>query len=114
MSYEVVQTRRFGRQYKKLQDNVVEDVDQAVQSVADNPKIGARKKGDGVAQCGCRLDRPASRRDVVIVGAGPEPPNTGTVLDSVTGAEVHGFASGPCAMALARLAASVYAVRLEW
>ena len=46
MSYEVVQTRRFGRQYKKLHDNVAEDVDQAVQSVADNPKIGARKKGD--------------------------------------------------------------------
>lgn len=46
MSYEVVQTRRFGRQYKKLHDNVAEDVDQAVQSVADNPKIGERKKGD--------------------------------------------------------------------
>lgn len=46
MSYEVVQTRRFGRQYKKLHDNVAEDVDQAVQSVADNPKIEARKKGD--------------------------------------------------------------------
>ena len=46
MSYEVVQTRRFGRQYKKLHDDVVEDVDNAVQSVADNPAIGERKKGD--------------------------------------------------------------------
>ena len=46
MSYEVVQTRRFGRQYKKLHDNVAEDVDSAVQSVADNPKIGECKKGD--------------------------------------------------------------------
>ncbi|MDO9372629.1 MAG: type II toxin-antitoxin system RelE/ParE family toxin [Gammaproteobacteria bacterium] len=46
MSYEVVQTRRFGRQYKKLHDNVAEDVDSAIQSVADNPKIGERKKGD--------------------------------------------------------------------
>lgn len=46
MSYEVAQTRRFGRQYKKLHDNVAEDVDKAVQSVADNPAIGERKKGD--------------------------------------------------------------------
>ena len=46
MNYEVVQTRRFGRQYKKLHDNVAEDVDSAIQSVADNPKIGERKKGD--------------------------------------------------------------------
>ena len=41
-----MQTRRFGRQYKKLHDNVVEDVDSAVQSVAGNPKTGERKKGD--------------------------------------------------------------------
>ena len=46
MSYEVVQTRRFGRQYKKLHDNVAKDVDSAVQSVAETPKIGERKKGD--------------------------------------------------------------------
>ncbi len=45
MSYEVVQTRRFGRQYKKLHDNVAEEVDRAVQTVAANPKIGERKKG---------------------------------------------------------------------
>jgi len=46
MKYDVMQTRRFGRQYKKLHDNVAEDVDKAVQSIAGNPKIGERKKGD--------------------------------------------------------------------
>ena len=46
MSYGVEQTRRFGRQYKKLQDNVAADVDSAVEIVADDPAIGERKKGD--------------------------------------------------------------------
>lgn len=46
MSYGVVQTRRFARQYKKLQDNIVVDVDQAVMTVANDPDIGERKKGD--------------------------------------------------------------------
>ena len=46
MSYEVSQTRRFARQYKKLHDNVVTDVDRAVVAVADNPAIGERKRGD--------------------------------------------------------------------
>ena len=49
MSYAVVQTRRFGRQYKKLHDNVVADVDEAVSIVADNPEAGARKKSDLIA-----------------------------------------------------------------
>jgi len=46
MSYRVEQTRRFARQYKKLQDNIAADVDAAVETVADNPAIGERKKGD--------------------------------------------------------------------
>ncbi|MDP2430480.1 MAG: type II toxin-antitoxin system RelE/ParE family toxin [Pseudomonadota bacterium] len=46
MSYEVRQTRRFSRQYKKLHDNVAADVDVAVGAVAENPAIGERKKGD--------------------------------------------------------------------
>ncbi len=46
MSYEVVQTRRFARQYKKLHDNIAADVDAAVLAVADQPSIGERKKGD--------------------------------------------------------------------
>lgn len=45
-SYEVVQTRRFGRQYKKLHDNVATDVDTAVAEVAANPQLGEQKKGD--------------------------------------------------------------------
>lgn len=44
--YEVVQTRRFARQYKKLQDNVAVDVDRAVAGVAADPNSGERKKGD--------------------------------------------------------------------
>ena len=46
MSYAVEQTRRFARQYKKLHDNVAADVDNAVESVAEKPSIGERKKGD--------------------------------------------------------------------
>lgn len=46
MSYSVKQTRRFARQYKKLHDNVATDVDKAVETVADTPTIGERKKGD--------------------------------------------------------------------
>ncbi|HEY3326696.1 MAG TPA: type II toxin-antitoxin system RelE/ParE family toxin [Novimethylophilus sp.] len=37
MSYDVRQTRRFARQYKKLHDNVAADVDVAVETVAENP-----------------------------------------------------------------------------
>ncbi len=46
MSYRVEQTRRFARQYKRLHDNIVTDVDAAVETVAENPAIGERKKGD--------------------------------------------------------------------
>ncbi len=46
MSYAVKQTRRFARQYKKLQDNIASDVDEAVMLVAEQPAIGERKKGD--------------------------------------------------------------------
>ncbi|PKO24912.1 MAG: addiction module toxin RelE [Betaproteobacteria bacterium HGW-Betaproteobacteria-8] len=46
MSYEVRQTRRFSRQYKKLHDNVAADVDAAVGQIAENPEVGERKKGD--------------------------------------------------------------------
>ena len=44
--HQVVQTRRFARQYKKLHDNVAVDVDQAVAGVAADPDSGERKKGD--------------------------------------------------------------------
>ena len=46
MSYEVHQTRRFARQYKKLHDNVATEVDRAVEAVAENPAVGERKRGD--------------------------------------------------------------------
>ena len=46
MRYEVFQTRRFARQYKKLHDNVATDVDVAIKTIAEKPAIGERKKGD--------------------------------------------------------------------
>ena len=49
MSYGVLQTRRFARQYKKLHDNVIIDVDAAIETVAQTPLVGERKKGDLVS-----------------------------------------------------------------
>jgi mRNA interferase RelE/StbE len=46
MSYELRQTRRFARAYKKLHDNVAADVDAATEVVAADPSLGERKKGD--------------------------------------------------------------------
>lgn len=46
MAYRVLQSRRFARQYKKLKNNVAEDVDAAVDMIAENPGMGERKKGD--------------------------------------------------------------------
>ena len=46
MSWEIRQTRRFARAYKKLHDNLVIEVDTAVQQIAQNPDLGERKKGD--------------------------------------------------------------------
>ena len=46
MTWNVRQTRRFARTYKKLHDNVIAEVDNAVGEVASNPDLGAKKKGD--------------------------------------------------------------------
>ncbi len=46
MVYDVSQTRRFLRQYKKLNDKTAKEVDDAVVQVANNPTIGEEKKGD--------------------------------------------------------------------
>ena len=46
MQWEVRQTRRFGRVYKKMHGNVVRDVDRAVERIAVDPDAGERKKGD--------------------------------------------------------------------
>jgi len=46
MAYEVLQTRRFARQYKKLNDNIASRVDEAVVDIVKKPTLGERKKGD--------------------------------------------------------------------
>lgn len=46
MSYALKQTRRFARAYKKLHDNVAQDVDTAAEEIAANPTLGERKIGD--------------------------------------------------------------------
>jgi mRNA interferase RelE/StbE len=46
MAYDISQTRRFLRQYKKLNDKTAKDVDDAVVQVAKKPTIGEKKKGD--------------------------------------------------------------------
>ena len=47
MSWQVQQTRRFARVYKKLtQASLIADTNAAVAAVADNPDLGERKKGD--------------------------------------------------------------------
>jgi hypothetical protein len=47
MSWQVLQTRRFARVYKKLTNaTLIADTDAAVATVADNPDIGECKKGD--------------------------------------------------------------------
>lgn len=47
MSWQVEQTRRFVRVYKKLtQASLIADTDAAVATVAENPDVGERKKGD--------------------------------------------------------------------
>ena len=46
MAYELRQTRRFARAYKKLQDSVATDVDKISQLVAQDPFIGEQKRGD--------------------------------------------------------------------
>ena len=44
--YGACQTRRFARQYKKLNDDTAADVDVAVNQVVATPSVGERKKGD--------------------------------------------------------------------
>ncbi|MCL2830028.1 MAG: type II toxin-antitoxin system RelE/ParE family toxin [Betaproteobacteria bacterium] len=46
MNWEIRQTRRFARVYKKLHDTLIADVDAAVAAVAQNPDAGEKKKGD--------------------------------------------------------------------
>jgi mRNA-degrading endonuclease RelE of RelBE toxin-antitoxin system len=46
MTWAVRQTRRFARSYKKLHNNVIADVDTAIDAVAQAPDIGEKKHGD--------------------------------------------------------------------
>lgn len=47
MTWQVQQTRRFVRVYKKLTNTIqIADTDAAVADVASNPDAGERKKGD--------------------------------------------------------------------
>lgn len=42
----MLQTRRFARIYKKLHDNIIADVDTAVETIHANPDAGEKKRGD--------------------------------------------------------------------
>ena len=47
MSWDVRQSRRFARVYKKLTNAaLIADTDAALATLADNPDLGERKKGD--------------------------------------------------------------------
>lgn len=44
MAHSVIQTRRFARQYKKLNDNIAKDVDEAVGMISNEPSIGEKRR----------------------------------------------------------------------
>jgi mRNA-degrading endonuclease RelE of RelBE toxin-antitoxin system len=46
MAYSIIQTRRFARQYKKLNESTAKDLDNAVMQVSEKPTLGEKKKGD--------------------------------------------------------------------
>ena len=46
MRWQILQTRRFARAYKKLKPNIVADVDAAVVEISVSPELGELKRGD--------------------------------------------------------------------
>lgn len=46
MTWEVRQTNRFSRVYKRLNDSAAFAVDKAIFQIAENPEIGEKKSGD--------------------------------------------------------------------
>jgi mRNA-degrading endonuclease RelE of RelBE toxin-antitoxin system len=46
MGFQLLQTKRFSRAYKKLHDIVASDVNIAVEEISDKPSIGEKKKVD--------------------------------------------------------------------
>jgi len=56
MNWQVLQTRRFARVYKKLTNaTLIADTDMAVATVAENPDSGERKKGDLASLWVCKF-----------------------------------------------------------
>ncbi len=46
LNKEILQTNLFKRQKNRLHKSQINDLDKAVKSVSNNPKIGIEKKGD--------------------------------------------------------------------
>ncbi len=46
MKVNVFQTPLFARQKKKLKKNKIKELDKAIKTIVENPKIGEKKKGD--------------------------------------------------------------------
>lgn len=46
MSWEIRQTKRFIRAYRKLHPNQLSAVNRAIQAIGENPMLGEPKKGD--------------------------------------------------------------------
>ncbi len=43
---DIVQTNQFNKVYKKLHKNQLDDVNNAINEIIENPMIGEQKKGD--------------------------------------------------------------------
>jgi mRNA-degrading endonuclease RelE of RelBE toxin-antitoxin system len=63
--WQVLQTRRFARQYKKLQDNTAADADAAVLTVQPDPHAAPLKKGD---LAGLRVHKFSSAGQLYLLG----------------------------------------------
>ncbi len=46
MTWQVRQSTRFSRTYKRLNDSLAKAVDSAVEKIAADPSVGVKKKGD--------------------------------------------------------------------
>lgn len=46
MTWDIYQTNRFSKAYKRLHPNQYPEVDAAISKVGNDPSIGVRKKGD--------------------------------------------------------------------
>ena len=46
MTWQIFQTNRFARAYKRLHENQLPEVDKAIKGLTLNPEAGDKKKGD--------------------------------------------------------------------